>query len=1118
MNSRNLHDRLSTNLSLISNKIEIENASNNQSLNIILETPFLEVLNKIFKYNLVNTNKLSSNFPGIDGIDLENKVMVQVTSTFSYEKIKKTIENIIKEKHYLKANKLYFVFLKPKKKISKNSKDELTKLIDNKFEFSFEEYTFDLSDINRIIGNESDCNLVFEINRLLESIIFDVDINSKNSFDYIAVSFNNDEIENAFFISNMIAKMGYNVVVDSENLKQKFKENNSRYIDNLIVLKNTSRLDFIKNLIVIVSPNHIKSSIDSDNPSCRIFRYALEKEIRPLLLNFSDFSDSIIHKKFKNPRTATTTNSAKIEKLIGDYLRPKKHLKYSFEEIEKVLTRLFPTHILKKYEHEKLFCVFNFTYENSSINFLIFSYDFRRSEVLSKFDLEFSKSYNSNFTILVPKDYNQITDLRIKYIQEKYKKYKNYKVYFLDEYLYDKSLKTINSSQEKRLHENVFIQPFFELDDDKETLDDIFDWLKNDESSVAFIVGGGGDGKTTVCEKIHDEIIDEFENQIVIFLDAQTYIESIKKRELNDTWKFDLQTVFEISNKQVNGVDLNTFKSNFTFGNITVIIDGIDEIISTLPNFSLIDFLEDFNQLEETIGKGKIIISCRDIYIHELLKTDHEIFKRYKFYHLLKFNKLLAEKYFKKHFNTNSNSVKNSLKLLDDFYKNINSNEFIYSPFVLEIISIIVENDFEFDEIEFDFNSNILLKNNSNDYLIYKIIEREIAKKERHGFIINPDQYIRLLGLIAIEKNGMITKEDFNHLLRKLSIDLNSEKVQSSLKDNPFFCYEKEKYHFRFDFYNAVFKCNALYSKLINPNSFAITDTFITVLSEEFVCNSALFEGLKEKIKSSELNFDDILTQFLKLKNDINKSEFNKEIGYTHLKQKAISNLVIFLMDFKDIKFNSSEIIIKLFGDGEINSKDLISIRGLYLIDVPETVKLLLDFSNMYFSDSVIENYSGFLICAFNENSFFDVSCKISKVNNDFLNLKKCSVKKENFHDGIFTSDNTLYKMISLIESGGEDIMGYFRKYFRSFQRGSKLFEKVSINDLPKINYYSLSLNKINEILLEFNILKEINRDEIVLNFTMKTKIIKLINQNISFPELLKVRKEIEKLVINGKV
>lgn len=1114
MNSRTLLDKLSTNLGLISSKIEIENANNNQSLNILFETPFLEILNKIFEYNLINTNKLSSNFPGIDGIDLEKKVMVQVTSTFSIDKIKSTIETIIKEKYYLKADKLYFVFLKPKKKILKNSKEELIKLIDNKFKFSFEESILDLKDINKILSNELEFNLIFEINKLLESILFDIDINSKNSFDYIAVSFDDEEIDNAFAISSMIAKMGYNIVVDSEKLRQKFIVDNSRFIDNLIVLKETSRLDFIDNLIVVVSPKHIKSSIDNDSPKCRIFEYALENEIRPLLLNFSEFSESILHKKFKNPRSATTANSVKIEKLISDYLKPKKNLKYSFDEIEKVLTSLFPTHTFKKFESDKLLCVFNFTYENSAINFLIFSHDFKRNEVFNKFDLEFSKGYSTNLSILVPKDYNQTTDLRIKHVQEKYK---NHKVYFLHEYLYDKSLKAINSSQEKRLHENVFIQPFFELDKDKETLDDIFDWLKNDESSVAFIVGGGGDGKTTVCEKIHDEIIDEFENQIVIFLDAQTYIESIKKRELNDSWKFDLQTVFEISNKQVNGVDLNTFKSNFTFGNITVIIDGIDEIISTLPNFSLIDFLEDFNQLEETIGRGKIIISCRDIYIQELLKTDHEILKRYKFYHLLKFNRPLAEKYFNKHFNTNSISVKNSLRLLDDFYKNISSKGFIYSPFVLEIISIIVENDFEYDEIEFDFNSNILLKTNSNDYLIYKIIEREIAKKERHGFVINPDQYIRLLGLIAIEKNGMISKEDFNHLLKKLSIDLNSEKVQSSLKDNPFFHYENEKYHFRFDFYNAVFKYNAIYSKLSNSSSFTITDSFITVLSEEFVYNSALFEGLKEKIKSSELSFDNLLDKFLKLKIEINNFNLNNEVGYTHLRQKAISNLIIFLIDFNENKQDSSQIIIKLFNDEDFSNQDLISIKNLYLIDVPETVKLLLDFSNLYFSDSVIENYNGFLNCTFNEYSFFDNSCKISKVNNDSLNFKKCSVRKENFHDGIFTSDNSLYKMISLIESGGEDIMGYFRKYFRAFHKGSKLSEKISINELPKINYHSLTLSDINAVLLENDILKIVNKDEIVLNLEKKTKIIKLINQNISFTELLKVRKEIEKIVINGK-
>ncbi|PKP14990.1 MAG: hypothetical protein CVU07_12065, partial [Bacteroidetes bacterium HGW-Bacteroidetes-23] len=95
MNLRELHDKLSTNLGLLKNKIEIENAANNQSLNTLLETTFLQILNIIYNYNSINANSLKSNFPGIDGIDEDNKVMVQVTSTFSFEKIENTIKKIL---------------------------------------------------------------------------------------------------------------------------------------------------------------------------------------------------------------------------------------------------------------------------------------------------------------------------------------------------------------------------------------------------------------------------------------------------------------------------------------------------------------------------------------------------------------------------------------------------------------------------------------------------------------------------------------------------------------------------------------------------------------------------------------------------------------------------------------------------------------------------------------------------------------------------------------------------------------------------------------------------------------------------------------------------------------
>ena len=99
------------------------------------------------------------------------------------------------------------------------------------------------------------------------------------------------------------------------------------------------------------------------------------------------------------------------------------------------------------------------------------------------------------------------------------------------------------------------------------------------------------------------------------------------------------------------------------------------------------DFLADFTILEETIGKGKLIINCRDIYINELLFSDNEFQKRHKIFNLLKFNRDLVTKYFKEYFNNDVKKVNDSTKLLDYFYEDINGEEFIYSPFLLEIIS-----------------------------------------------------------------------------------------------------------------------------------------------------------------------------------------------------------------------------------------------------------------------------------------------------------------------------------------------------------------------------------------------------------------------------------------------
>lgn len=1112
MNIRTLHDRLSSNLGMLVHKVDIENAANNQSLNVLLETPFLKILNALYDLELVNSNLLTSNFSAIDGIDSKKRVMVQITSTPTTEKIRNTVGKIIDNDYHNDYDTLYFMFLKNKKSISRSAQEEILKMIGGRFSFSFSENVIDPGDINRLLVNHPDAMKAFEVNRILDSILFDIENNSDTNMDYIGLSFDEDEIEIAYQLSEIMIRQGLNVVVDTQKIQTLFQERKSKYINGLVVLKEGSSLEFLKHVAVISSASHIKNTIDSKEPKCRIFRYGLAKGIKLLNLSFNDLIESVKNKHCKNPRSVKITSPAKIESLLRNHLQPKTSLKYSLEEIKHVLKSLFPIHKCLPIAEEKNFCVYSFPYRNSVINFLIFSHDYTRNEVLRQFDSLYKKKYYENLIILLPRDYEQTTNQRKESVAEKYA---NAQVDYLDEYLFENSLGKI--PQDSLLLNDIFIPPFFNVEGEIEKLDDVFNWLRNDDSPVAFITGSGGDGKTTVCQKIHDEIIAEFDNHLVIFLDAQSYIEEIKTRERIENWKFDLQTVFEISNKQSCNLDINTFKSNFTFGNITVIIDGIDEIISTLPNFSLADFLNDFKQLEETIGRGKLIINCREIYINELLHGDDSFQSTHKFFHLLKFNKDLSVKYFKKHFCNDTRKVEDSIRLLADFYEDINGEEFSYSPFVLEIIATIVENDFNYEEIDYYFDSKILLKKSSNDYLIYKICKREIAKKEIHGFVISVDDYVRLLGLISIEKNGIFNDNDFSILLKKLNIDLNSEKVKNSLRDNPFFYYENRNYRFRFDFYTSFFKYNVLYSKIADSSSFDLTDALITLIAQDLKYNSVQFQGLRYKLEESGLSFRDIVAKVKGLVSDIQHyGEKHPANGSAYIRQLAISNLVVFLDDIKDRDLSSTDIILELFADKSFSGKGTIAMQGMYLIEIPEGIKLRFDFSYMYFVETVIDGYCDFLNCTFNEDTYFDHTCRISKIQNEKLDIRLCSAKSTNFDNHISSNDNALFKALMLAKSGGENILTYLRKYFKAFLLGNKLLEKINASSLPKKDLYSISLAELNAILLENGILKEVLKDEIVLNPQIKSKILKFINQNLTFSELNRAIKKIHAKEISG--
>jgi hypothetical protein len=117
MNSRELKIKsISNHFTNIEIQIRNLNSQNLCDLSIISETWIGDILNLVFDYKLKNTNSNKSNYPGIDLVDNENRISVQVTAEKTKTKIQKTL-NVFEENCFIeKYDKLIIFILGEKQK------------------------------------------------------------------------------------------------------------------------------------------------------------------------------------------------------------------------------------------------------------------------------------------------------------------------------------------------------------------------------------------------------------------------------------------------------------------------------------------------------------------------------------------------------------------------------------------------------------------------------------------------------------------------------------------------------------------------------------------------------------------------------------------------------------------------------------------------------------------------------------------------------------------------------------------------------------------------------------------------------------------------------------------
>ncbi|WP_228259760.1 SMEK domain-containing protein [Acinetobacter pittii] len=147
MNNEIIMGQIKRALATLSYVVSMSTSLNQLSINVHAEQFFLELLNSLFNYNLVNTNFEEQNAASIDLLDEGNRIAIQVTSDSSLSKVRETLNKFCERKLDEKVDRLIILNL------IKKTKHKETTFGETDFKINLREDVWDYTDLVSEINN-----------------------------------------------------------------------------------------------------------------------------------------------------------------------------------------------------------------------------------------------------------------------------------------------------------------------------------------------------------------------------------------------------------------------------------------------------------------------------------------------------------------------------------------------------------------------------------------------------------------------------------------------------------------------------------------------------------------------------------------------------------------------------------------------------------------------------------------------------------------------------------------------------------------------------------------------------------------------------------------------------
>lgn len=660
-----------------------------------------------------------------------------------------------------------------------------------------------------------------------------------------------------------------------------------------------------------------------------------------------------------------------------------------------------------------------------------------------------------NLIVLLPKEKNQVQVFkRRENVQETFR---SVSTFYIDDFIREKCTPSeyFQQSHSSFLNNKAFVTPTIKSEYYNEiNLESIKSWINSENEPTLVLKGLGGVGKTTLAEYVSDLFILTKSHSKVIFIDSHEIIEELIRRErFNET--IDLYHLYEVDTDMGKDesykLTRDQFKLNLDSGNLLIVIDGLDEVISRIPKFDVEVFLDSILRFSDETGNGKVLISCRSFFWQSSKYSTEQITS----IEVLPFNSLQAKRFFEKCFPKNQNNVKKAIDLANKLVIISDDGNKYYHPYVLDIIRNLIETDRTIYENDISVDSKLLAKNFKFDLIIYEVCNRESNRIIR-GITI--DEQVKIFMELAVDHKGIFKQVNLaQFILSTLQRHVDSATIEG-LKSHPFFSTVGDSIKFRYDFFTQYFK-SIYVAKYIKYNSDyeKVDKDFINILIEDCWYNSGTINDMKGRIESWEEddNFKilDLLSQ-IKGDNDLEKDAVRKAISHLFYVALAINQ------KFRFNEINSNTNLLKSLFDtnGIIENLCLINFNS-------KKDNIRFDFRGVKFKDCYIDNFESFWICPGDLNTIFE-SCTL--INLNFSEILKSPIPRENFRNCIFNEEIDEFYKHKKVFSGDNlnvQIKHYLLDFFKLFlSRGKIERQQFDSTILPFLNDNNFIIEK-NEFL-----------------------------------------------------